>query len=226
MMVKSVNQENKKIWEDEIKKNIMLYPDERVAAFVAGNYKNQDNSNKRAIDIGCGSGRNLIPLLDCGFQCYGIDYNEECCKVAKELLKDRDNLKEIYHEDLQDMGVEEEFFDVVIIHGVLFLAEYKEMMQNLKKINKFMKKGGKILVNFRNKQNSIYDEATKIGDKTYRINKEGPYKGSLFTFLDFEECEQLLKESGFNILNCEKVELYKNNLSERHSWFVFTAERK
>lgn len=215
----------KQVWKNEIKKNVMLYPDERVVAFIANSYKNKDNSNKNAIDIGFGSGRNLIPVLDYGFNTYGIDYNEECCKIAKSVLGNRSNLKELYHESLEEINFLDGFFDVVIVYGVIFLNTYTDMCDNLKKIHKIMKKGGKMIINFRTTDDWLYGKGEKIDKWTYKLDERAKiYEGSTYSFLEYEEAKELLENNGFKEINCEKYELWKNKLEDRHSWWIFSVE--
>ena len=42
---------------------------------------------KRVLDLGCGAGRNLVYLLEKGFDVYGIDCAPEGLKIINERLK-------------------------------------------------------------------------------------------------------------------------------------------
>lgn len=216
---------NKSVWKKQLEKNKMLYPDERVVAFFANNFKEQNNYEKNVLDIGCGSGRNLIPALDYGFNCYGIDFNEECCITVKKTFEDRKGLKKIYFGDLKSVNLESDFYDVVLIYGVLFLNEYNEMRQLLSEIKRIMKKGGKMIVNFRAEDDYLNGKGKKIGDYSYILDEStGSYENAYYTFLSFDKASNLLKEHGFKILKYEKIEFYKNCLKEKHSWWIFTVE--
>lgn len=43
-MKNMTDEKNKQIWSSEIRKNVMLYPNERVVAFLARNYKDIENN--------------------------------------------------------------------------------------------------------------------------------------------------------------------------------------
>ncbi|WP_294376399.1 bifunctional 2-polyprenyl-6-hydroxyphenol methylase/3-demethylubiquinol 3-O-methyltransferase UbiG [uncultured Clostridium sp.] len=217
--------ETKKFWKNEIKKHVMLYPDERVVAFISKYYKEQDNSNKNALDLGFGSGRNLIPLLDNGFNSYGIDYNEECCKIAKKILKNRNNLKELYNNDIRDINFEEGFFDVVINNGISVLVTNDEFIENLKNIHKIMKKGGKMFVNFRTKDDFLFGKGEKLDEYSFKLDERAKeYSGGLYSFYSYEEAERLIVSTGFKVLNCERKELWKNGLEDKNKWWIFSVE--
>jgi SAM-dependent methyltransferase len=217
--------ETKQFWKEEIKKHVMLYPDERVVEFIANNYKEKDNSNKNALDLGFGSGRNLIPLLDYGFNAYGIDYNEECCKVAKKLLINRSNLKELYNDDVKNIDFPEEFFDVVINYGVAFYNVYSDIIENLKNIHRIMKKGGKMIINFRTKDDFLYGKGEKIDKYSYILDERAKeYMKLTYTFFDYEEAKELLEKTGFAIKDCEKIELWKHELKDKNKWWIFSVE--
>jgi len=80
---------------------------------------------RTVLDAGCGGGRNLVYLLQNGFDVYGIDPNPEAIAAVKELSKklspnsSPDNFKVASAEDLP---FEDAFFDLVICNAVLHFA--------------------------------------------------------------------------------------------------------
>jgi ubiquinone/menaquinone biosynthesis C-methylase UbiE len=61
---------NKKVW-DKIyyeKKAVLDYPNENLVRFV--NYLFKEPKGNKVLDLGFGSGNNLIHLLKKGFECY------------------------------------------------------------------------------------------------------------------------------------------------------------
>jgi len=104
-----------------------------------------DNCRK-VLDAGCGGGRNLVYLLQNGFDVYGIDPEPEAIEAVKALSKQLspgnpvDNFKIALVEDLP---FEDAYFDLVICNTVLHFANgpdhFDQMMRSLWRV---LKPGG------------------------------------------------------------------------------------
>ncbi|MES2998527.1 MAG: SAM-dependent methyltransferase TehB [Pseudomonadota bacterium] len=68
------------------------------------------------LDIGCGSGRNLLYLALSGHQLTGIDINQSSIQQVEEIIKKENmsNIKLITHDLCQPLTLQKEAFDVVI----------------------------------------------------------------------------------------------------------------
>lgn len=221
------DENNKNSCKNELDKNIMMYPDERVVSFLGRNYGELENNNdKNAIDIGFGSGRHLKLLMDYNFNTYGIDYNQKCIDIANELFYTNPKLKKLLVSDVKDFNSNNLLFDVVIAHGLIFLRTEKEMIDDLKNIKNIMKKDGKIFINFRTKKDINCGKGRRIEKNTYLLNESsGDYKNMLYTFLDIEEVRKMFLEIGLTIEKEERIDYYKTSLEEKHSWWFITARK-
>lgn len=216
---------NKNAWKKAIQNHIMLYPSEHVARFLGRNYSKLDRNilNKMsALDIGTGSGRNLKAMLDYGFQAYGIDYVNEACDVAKNILQDYENLKEIYCGDFAEYNFNMQF-DVIVIFGLIFFRDLKSIKHDLSVLNKLLKNNGKMCINFRSKYDYLYNTGKKIDDNTFIL--EGEYNGATYSFFDLDEVKELLTNAGFKIENMEREDYYKDNLSKHNSWWILQVTK-
>ncbi|WBW95457.1 class I SAM-dependent methyltransferase [Oceanirhabdus sp. W0125-5] len=225
---KKIDNQNEMGCSKEIKRHQMLYPNERVVAFLARNYPNfNENRDKRTVDIGFGSGRHFKLLMDYEFDTYGFDYSEDCVEIASNILGNNERLKGLKKADLRDKPYENEFFDVIICYGTIFYRKIDEMLEDLKLVNSMMKKGGKMINNFRTKDDHLYGKGKKIDDNTYILDKlTGAYKDISYTFLTSQEAEELLNKAGFSIESKERSDLWKNNLSEKHTWWIFSVRKE
>lgn len=227
MDIKQIDNYNKLMQTKELRKNLLLYPSERLVVFLAKNYPNiEENYRRTALDIGSGSGRHIKLLLEYGFTVSGIDYTDESCEIVARNFSNIPHFKGIYKADLNTHPFSGEFFDVVLCWGVIFLRPVSGMLEDLRIIMKLLKEGGKLVVNFRTKENWFYGKGREIARNTFFLNDEaGSYKNMTYTFLELEEARSILEEVGFRVLNTEKEELWQKNLTERHSWWVFWAEK-
>lgn len=221
------NTMNRKSWECEIKRNIMLYPSERVVAFVARNYKDlEENKELKVLDIGVGSGRNLKVFLDYNFNCYGLDYSQESCQVTRKILSSYENFRDVFHCELRSHDVSA-YYDAIVCYGGIFLKLKEDILIDLKHIFKMLKVGGRFLVNFRTKDNTYYGRGKQVEESSYVLDEStGSYNNMLYTYLGLEECKSLVLEAGFEIENVEREDFWKYNLKERNSWWIFTLIKK
>lgn len=206
-------------WAKAINDNIMLYPAENVARFLGRYYKNTaDNKGRSALDIGFGSGRNLKILMDYGFDVYGIDYVDECVELVNGYFKNNPRLKAAVKGDFSTYDFKTRF-DVIIIWGLLHFRTMTEIKRDLSVIYDMLNNGGKLLVNFPNKDHFLYKKGKEIEKNTYLLDYPS-YKNLIYTFLDPDEFKDILTEAGFKILAMEREDYWKNNLTERFSWWI------
>ena len=88
-----------------------------------------------------------------------------------------------------------------------------------------MKKDGKLLINFRTKDDYLYQKGKNIVGNTYILENVGVYDGLTYTFLSSEEAISLVKEAGFEVELIERDDYWKNNLKEQNTWWIITAKK-
>ena len=97
-------------------------PNERLVRFAAGELARVPRG--RGIDIGCGAGRNAVPLAQQGWQMLGTDWSAPMIEAARaravgEGVADRFCLALAPMDELPAGDVE---FDLVVAHGIWNLA--------------------------------------------------------------------------------------------------------
>ncbi|MEK7663905.1 MAG: glycosyltransferase [Patescibacteria group bacterium] len=98
------------------------------------------NLKNKILDVGCGFGDTLMPLLELGFQCYGVDYIPEIIEAAKN----KDKSINFQVADAYNLPFEDGFFDIVICKGVLqVLSDSERAIGELKRV---LKKDGLLII--------------------------------------------------------------------------------
>lgn len=195
----TLDKENSDKWGGIISEKPNLYPDENVVRFLAKNFADKEtNSNKKALDIGFGTGRHLKLLQDYNFQIFGIDYSEKSCETARKNFGLND---QIQNTNLKDFNAQKENFDLIVAYGVLFYYPCYKILENLKLIHYLLKPEGKLLVNFRTT------------------------KDILFISSIANNAKKLVRKAGFKIDDIQRLDYYKTNLKYPNSWWIYTLSK-
>lgn len=203
-----------------LQSHIMLYPDERVVSFLARCFPACASNNKRhSLDIGCGSGRHVKLMLDYGFQAWAIDYSPDSIRVVSSAFKSHPLMQDIVLGDFRQQSFPITFH-AIVAWGVLFLAPPSEMVTNLQSMRLLLAPEGRLLVNFRTRENYFCGLGQEIEPGCFILDKRaGAYEGLCYTFTDLAEVKDIIaRAGGFEIMNVEKTTFVKNDLSEVHSW--------
>jgi ubiquinone/menaquinone biosynthesis C-methylase UbiE len=148
----------------------------------------------KVLEIGCGSGAFLYPLLDSGIEIYGIDYADNMIKVCQKVMGS--GIFEVAQAD--SIPFANNLFDVIISHSVFIYfpsLEYAEKV--IKEISRTLKTKGSVGildVNDLDKKNDfIAYRKKKLGEEEYmRL-----YKNLNQQFYSKEWFEDMAEKYGF-----------------------------
>ena len=161
--------ENKKVW-DKIyyEGKILDYPDDNLVRFVS--YLFKEPQNKKLLDLGFGSGNNLIHLIKKGFKCYGCEISPVALRLTRKRLNklklsaDLKLLKE-------KIPYADSFFDIVVAWQVIYYNDRGSLKFIIQEMDRVLKRGGKFLVTLVKKDDSkVINSSDKISRNVYRIN--------------------------------------------------------
>lgn len=123
------------------------YADMSVATFgkrPAGDVMKMTSSFKegmKALDIGCGEGRNAIYLAELGLDVYAFDISEAGIEKLKKVAVEKRVKVKAWVQDLTSYVFDKKY-DVIICHGVLHLVEKYEWQRIIKEIKINTNQGG------------------------------------------------------------------------------------
>lgn len=93
---------------------------------------------KTILDIGCGTGRHLIPLVKLGFNVVGIDFSKEMIKIAKNKIKENKLKADFVVADARHLPFKDKKFDcslaIAVIHHLK--TGRNEAVNEIKRITK------------------------------------------------------------------------------------------
>ena len=180
------------------------------------------NGVKTVLDIGCGAGRNLLPLTKQGFNTFGYDLSPEGIKLAKKQLKKEElnaDLKVLNFSD--HLPYKDNFFDAAISIQVLQHGFESDIKKSIKEIFRILKENGIIFVTLCGKYDPNGDErftlvktAKKVAENTYI-----PTKGNEIGMPHFIYTEEFIKK---HFIDFTIEELWVDS----RNYYCFFAKKK
>src|ERR1043165_40042 len=80
---------------------------------------------------------------------------------------------------------------------------------------------GRLVINFRTHDNWFYGLGNEVEPNTYLLDaRAGSYEGYVFTFLTLDQLKAIVAEAGLRILSIERLDLWRSNMTQQHSWFI------
>ena len=184
-------------------------------------------ASTRILDIGCGEGGVLIPLLERGCKCVGIELDEQKSNYARELLSEyiSKGQVEIVNQNIYEEAALEKYqhqFDLILLKDVIeHIPDQEKFIPYLKK---FLRPGGQVYFGFppwymphgghqqvcKNKLLSFLPYFHLLPKPLYRgvLKISGEYPEVINELMDtkdtgisIERFERLVKKSGYLVSN-------------------------
>jgi 2-polyprenyl-3-methyl-5-hydroxy-6-metoxy-1,4-benzoquinol methylase len=128
-------------WENTHKKEVWApVPQINFLAFMARYYWGR--TELEFLDLGCGTGANSGFLIKNGFKVTAVDFSESACTALSNQFSS-DRLK-VINADITILELDVESFDCVIAAGVLECLELDEARCLFRKVEKWLKPGGRL----------------------------------------------------------------------------------
>ncbi|MEK6936035.1 MAG: class I SAM-dependent methyltransferase [Nanoarchaeota archaeon] len=170
----------------------------------------------KIVDLGCGSGRNMIKNNDIEY--YGVDFSENQIKHAEKYIKEekiKAKLFKAFADNLPSSEFKKEMFDYGLFIATLHCLESKKQREDaLKEFYRVLKSGAEALISVWDSEDERFNGLK--GD-IYMSWKEDniPYMRYYYLY-EKEELIDLLEKIGFKILEVytpkEKDRFSRKNL--------------
>jgi ubiquinone/menaquinone biosynthesis C-methylase UbiE len=172
---------------------------------VAYNYFPQ---NAKILDVGCGMGREAFNLYDMGFNIAAIDISEKAIIGAKKLASKSNRDITFLLTNGMDLPFEDNSFDVVILWNQTLGLIYSESNQVafLKECKRVLRDNGIISFSGHEREYEEINYPYCLVDKKFFPYKNEEIYWEIFTM---DELKVLAQKSGFNVLNCERGKIYR-----------------
>lgn len=217
-----------RFWKDEFYRNELRYPNEDVVRFLNRvNVQFKENKHRlEGLDIGFGSGRHLSLLMDYEIRAHGVELFADAIDRAFHLYGDNPFLGELKLGDYKQVNYAPSSFDVIIAWGSLVSHPPSQLVGELNAMQKILRPSGRILINLRTKDNWFFGYGNKIEDDYFLLDKRaGNYAKSIYAFFDEVTIKQYISDTSLRIKSFERVDHWRNQLQEKHSWWIVDLEQ-
>lgn len=197
-MVKKVNSER---WNElyRLKRengSYNKYPTEHILIFVAKNYyKVRNRGDVRILEIGCGSGANLLFLSQEKFQAYGLDHSAFAIEMAGEFLRKYDSSANLKTGCATSLPYEDSYFDACVESNSIHCNTTQDIQQIFDEIHRVLKPGGKFYGIAVSDSSVEFGTGKKIDERTFDLSETKSFRGQFdgFPVIHFFGREEIIK---------------------------------
>lgn len=126
----------------------------KECAFLNQLFKIHAKHHPRTIlDLGCGTGGHIVPLLQQGFQICGVDASESMLHIAKTKLKGLDLKAKLIKSRLDRFRFPQKFDAIICMFSVFdYLTTNQEIIKTLRRVSAHMKREALFIFDFWNEE--------------------------------------------------------------------------
>ena len=215
-------------WQDKIyskKLQFNKFPFAGVISFFKGK-KFINKKDIKILEVGCGTGNNIIFLAQEGFRVFGIDMSHSAINFAKKKFIEKNINGKIKVGNIKKLDWPNNYFDFVLDRSALTHNTNDDISLTLKEIRRILKKNGIILsFDFFGNNTPDIKFGTKLKQNTYHKFKKGYFKilGKT-SFFNFKILKRLFNE--FKILDINRVIVKNSKNVIQKEFFNVVAKKK
>lgn len=153
----------------------------------------KETSSTKVLDLGCGTGRNTLYLLNEGFDVTATDISEKGLKMTERKASQLGYSLSTAKHDIRNIPYDNDTFDAVLCSWVSGHGNKEDMKKHASEMLRVLKPGGLIFVDYPSKEDKYYGRGTQIADDTFIDNVPGEEKIPHY-YTDIPELQTLYKE--------------------------------
>ena len=185
---------------------------------IAFDFMKRLKPKSRILDVGCGTGRHLVPFVAEGHEVTGIDPSSTALRILRKRLKDAGLSAELKEASFQKLPFRSNSFDAVFCSDVLHHDMLSGCAQGAKEILRVLKPGGVLAVDLMSIHDSRLSKGTEVEPNTFVLN-DGLEAGVPHHFFSKEEVESIFE-------GVEKISLkHTNRKSSKEAKTLFRVDK-
>lgn len=211
-------EKNKTTWDSLYgkKQNYLEYPCENVI-ILSHRYFDKDPKEQKLLDLGFGSGNNLIYFINSGYECYGCEISPSSIELTHKRL-DNLHLSAELSQFNRELPYPDNFFDIVVAWSSIFYNNLEGMKLEIDEVLRVLKPGGIFMATLLRENATLIQWSDRIDETTYKVRSCYPQSGAiLYPVKNQEEAKALLHR--FSDLIIGHTETSVNEMTESY-WLV------
>ncbi|MCU6793020.1 class I SAM-dependent methyltransferase [Paenibacillus sp. WQ 127069] len=126
-----------------------------------------------ALEVGCGTGRMLLPFVQDGLEVEGVDYSEDMLKVCRSKADQLGIVPTLYHQPMQNLDLPRQYH-TIFIPGNTFnlLTKHEEALEALRRLHTHLVDGGQLILTLTVPREHILNEQPDIWKRIAEAQRE------------------------------------------------------
>ncbi len=167
---------------------------------------------KSVLDVGCGTGNHLAILEKNGFECVGLDLNQEMLDVAKQKIKSK-----LIRGDMRNFDINRKFDTIICMYATFnHNLNLEDANKTINCFKKHLSSSGLVILDLHNPQSDgiridkkgdierkikwKFNKTSKIEttEIIFKIGNKAIKDGHILRIFDFKELESIFDKTGFS----------------------------
>ena len=204
----------------------LTFPCETLVRLFKGSYvpgMPRSYEGMCALDVGCGSGNNIILLSSMGMEVAGTEVSDEVCQLARKALQVRGIVADLRVGTNTALPFLDRSFDFLISWNVLHYEDNEEKVQKaIKEYARVLKSGGRFFVSTTGPNHKILKDSKALGGHRYEIGRGDDFrKGAVYFYFDTENYIRLYFETQFHDVMVGRI--HDHLFTETLDWHLVTG---
>ncbi len=180
----------KNFYSEGPKKGIgKVWPSETLVTLFKGSYFpwfQETCQGKKVLDIGFGSGNNLMFCATLGMVLYGVEVHEDICQQTSERLLEMSYEADLKPGDNRNIPFSDNFFDYLISWDVIhYEGREDRVIEAIAEYHRVLKPGGRFFLSTVAPDHTILRNSETLGGHRYEIGREDDFRrGQVFFSFD------------------------------------------
>ena len=146
------------------------------------------NPDARILDIGCGFGQNLLPFMDRGLNCHGVEIDREIVDVARRIAEESQMTASFNVGRNGALPYPDDFFDLVMsIDTLHYESDQAGLSAALREFARVTKPGGAVFVTTIAPLHDMFAGSEKLGNGRFKVQNYDFRDGEIMTSFESEE---------------------------------------
>lgn len=179
----------------------------------------------RVLDVGCGFGQNLLPFLQRGFACAGVEIDPDIVRIARETAAERHVAITFDVGHNRSLPCPDASFDLVLSIDTLHYEPDRSFAEAaIKEFARVLKPDGALYLSTIGPLHDMYMSAEKLPDGRFRVQNYDFRDGQ--TMFAFGTEEALAAGLGKSFAVVETARSTQHLMRANIDWLIGVAQRK